>query len=49
MYFGYHATIFLFYYFRGNPELLALTAVSHLVEGSVTAEEKVNDIKIDVT
>lgn len=36
-------------YDTGSPELLALTAVSHLVEGTVTAEEKVNDIKIDVT
>ena len=35
--------------FRGNPELLALTAVTHLVEGSVTAEEKVNDIKIEIS
>ncbi|XP_061181394.1 BOS complex subunit NOMO1-like [Saccostrea echinata] len=36
-------------YDTGNPELLALTAVSHLVEGSVTAEEKVNDIQIDIS
>nr|XP_022336385.1 nodal modulator 1-like isoform X1 [Crassostrea virginica] len=36
-------------YDTGNPELLALTAVTHLVEGSVTAEEKVNDIKIEIS
>lgn len=37
------------YYSSGNPELLALTAVTHLVEGTVTAEEKVKDIMIDIS
>ena len=38
----------MYFNFRGNPELLALTAVTHLVEGSVMAEEKVNDIEIEI-
>lgn len=32
--------------FRSSPELLTLTAVKHLIEGSVTTEEAVQDLAV---
>jgi hypothetical protein len=35
-----------FWNFRSSPELLTLTAVKHLIEGTVTTEEVVNDLLV---